>query len=80
MRPRLTVRTPLQVLAIDRGENDQRALRAHLKYRYAIDLEGEIVETSTGASIDVPADLEDPLFLEKFLVLGRGKSDFEESL
>jgi len=79
MRPRITVRTLIRVLAIERGENDQRALRAHLKYRYDIDRGGGIVETYTGGLLEVSPPLEDVYFLEHFLALGiPGTSAFDE--
>jgi hypothetical protein len=79
MRPRITVRTLIRVLAIERGENDQRALRAHLKYRYDIDRGGGILETYTGGLLEVSPPLEDVYFLEHFLALGiPGTSAFDE--
>jgi hypothetical protein len=75
MPPRISVRTPIQVLAIERGEKDQRALRAYLKYRYnIIDSGGVIVETCTGGLLEVSPDLEDLFFLEHFLALGTAMS------
>jgi hypothetical protein len=82
MVPRVTIRTLIRVLAIERGENG-RALRAYLKYRYDIKDGRGKVETSTGGQLEVARDLEDPLFLEHFLALGartdrQGVSAFDE--
>src|SRR5215469_8448470 len=75
MRPRITVRTSIRVLAIERGGDDQRAVRAHLEYGYDIERGRGIVETCTGGSLEVPPDLEDRFFLEHFLALENSAFD-----
>jgi hypothetical protein len=75
MSARINVRAPIEVLVIERGENDQRALRAHLKYRSDIDSGGVTVETCTGGRLEVSPDLEDVSFLEHFLALGTSAFD-----